>query len=308
MTTEIIEHKSSRTMLMDSNAVNSYKEIAKLMSQALVQVPDHFKGKPADCLAVVMQAAQWQMNPYVVAQKTHIINGTLGYEAQLINAVVSSSNAIVGRFHYEYKGSREDWKPKWVKEVRNGKDHWKPVFSENAAVKVGAVLAGETDITWGEWIYPCDQTVFNSPLWRSNPKQQAGYLAVKFWARFYTPDVLLGAYTPDELHDYESAKDITPTPDQQKGSKVLNKLKGKTAQKQQEPIKEPEPSADIADGELIDPDLTDEALQRIADYDGAIMSGENLKKLAVTIIGDNLVPESEKNRLLGKIQSQSAES
>jgi hypothetical protein len=63
-------------------------------------------------------------------------------------------------------------------------------------------------------------------LWRTNPKQQAGYLAVKFWARFYTPDVLLGAYTPDELHDH-GERDITPSKDIQedvkKGS-VLDKL------------------------------------------------------------------------------------
>jgi hypothetical protein len=37
-----------------------------------------------------MQAAQWGMNPFAVAQKTHVVNGTLGYEAQLVNAVVSS--------------------------------------------------------------------------------------------------------------------------------------------------------------------------------------------------------------------------
>jgi hypothetical protein len=41
-----------------------------------------------------MQAAQWGMNPFAVAQKTHVVNGTLGYEAQLVNAVVSSSNLL----------------------------------------------------------------------------------------------------------------------------------------------------------------------------------------------------------------------
>lgn len=53
-------------------------------------------------MAIVMQAMQWGMNPYAVAQKTHTVNGVLGYEAQLVNAVIASSSAIHGRFHYRY--------------------------------------------------------------------------------------------------------------------------------------------------------------------------------------------------------------
>ncbi|MDH8045814.1 recombinase RecT, partial [Klebsiella pneumoniae] len=57
-------------------------------------------------LAVTMQAAQWGMNPFAVAQKTHVVNGTLGYEAQLVNAVVSSSNLLATRLNYKWDG---DW-------------------------------------------------------------------------------------------------------------------------------------------------------------------------------------------------------
>ncbi len=39
---------------------------------------------------------------YAVAQKHTLVNGVLGYEAQLVNAVIASSSAIHGRFHYRY--------------------------------------------------------------------------------------------------------------------------------------------------------------------------------------------------------------
>jgi|TARA_R110000796_G_scaffold86131_3_gene186575 hypothetical protein len=222
--TKIIEHKNTQQMMLDSNAVEQYKDIAKLMAQSAMSVPDHLRGKPADCLAIVFQAAQWRMNPFNVAQKTFFINGSIGYEAQLINSVVSSSNVITGRFQYEFQGERLQWKPRWVKQNRNGKDSWKPEFDPAACVRVGAKLRGDDAITWGEWIYPSDQTIFNSPLWRTNPKQQAGYLAVKFWARFYTPDVIMGAYTPDELVDHSvGIKDINPEPNQ---SPLMQKLRG----------------------------------------------------------------------------------
>ena len=37
-----------------------------------------------------------------------------------------------------------------------------------------------------------------STQWATDPMQQIGYLAVRKWARRFTPDVLLGVYTPDE--------------------------------------------------------------------------------------------------------------
>nr|WP_308736935.1 recombinase RecT [Salmonella enterica] len=63
------------------------------MADSQVTVPAHLAGKPADCMAIVMQAMQWGMNPYAVAQKTHLVNGVLGYEAQLVNAVIANRHA-----------------------------------------------------------------------------------------------------------------------------------------------------------------------------------------------------------------------
>jgi hypothetical protein len=100
------------------------------------------------------------MNPYAVAQKTHLVNGVLGYEAQLVNAVISSSNAIVGRFHYEYEGdwskcasSREEIVKKPAKgggtydkkEMVRG---WDSADEQGLSVRVGAVIRGESEITW----------------------------------------------------------------------------------------------------------------------------------------------------------------
>ena len=168
--------QSTAAMIFDPAKLHAMQVMAKAMSEAAIAVPAHFRGKPGDCLAVVMQAMQWGMNPFACAQKTHVVNGALGYEAQLVNAVVSTSGAITGRFHYEYRG-------------------------EGATVecRVGAVIRGETDITWGEWLSAATVTTKNSPLWKTNPKQQLGYLQVKNWARAYTPGAILGVYSDDEL-------------------------------------------------------------------------------------------------------------
>ncbi len=97
---------SASNAIFNVQALGQLTAFANLMADSQVTVPAHLAGKPADCMAIVMQAMQWGMNPYAVAQKTHLVNGVLGYEAQLVNAVIASSSAIHGRFHYRYGG---DW-------------------------------------------------------------------------------------------------------------------------------------------------------------------------------------------------------
>ncbi|RXA57608.1 enterohemolysin [Escherichia coli] len=213
---------SASNSIFNVQALGQLQAFAGLMAQSVVTVPAHLAGKPADCMAIVMQAMQWGMNPYAVAQKTHLVNGQLGYEAQLVNAVITSSSAIHGRFHYRYGG---DWerctKTKEVTREKMGKNgkytvservrDWTDEDEEGLYVQVGAILRGESEITWGEPVFLSSVITRNSPLWVSNPKQQIAYLALKYWARLYCPAVVLGVYTPDEI-EQRTEKEINPTP------------------------------------------------------------------------------------------------
>lgn len=184
--------------IFSPEGMNQLVRFAELMAQSKATVPAHLAGKPSDCLAVTMQAAQWGMNPFAVAQKTHVVNGTLGYEAQLVNAVVSSSNLLATRLNYRWDG---DW----------SKVSGKTDKSPSLTVTVWATIKGESDprtLT----ISMAQAGVRNSPLWEQDPRQQLAYLCVKRWARLHAPDVLLGVYTPDELQETAPRveRDITP--------------------------------------------------------------------------------------------------
>lgn len=206
--------------IFSPEGMNQLVRFAELMAASKATVPAHLAGKPSDCLAVTMQAAQWGMNPFAVAQKTHVVNGTLGYEAQLVNAVVSSSNLLATRLNYRWDG---DW----------SRVSGKTDKSPNLTVTVWATLKGESEpreLT----ISMAQAGVRNSPLWEQDPRQQLAYLCVKRWARLNAPDVLLGVYTPDELQDTAQRveRDITPTPATASG---MNKLiNAKPEQKQEE--------------------------------------------------------------------------
>lgn len=207
------EHETDTSAAIFSpTGLQKLQAFAEVMSQGVATVPKHLAGKPADCLAVALQAAQWRMNPYAVAQKTHLVNGVLGYEAQLVNAVVTSSKAVRGRFHYRYGG---DWEK--ITGTKNKSDE------SGLFVEVGAILNGEPEITWGEPLYLIDITTRNSPLWKTAPKQQIAYLAVKYWARLYCPEVILGVYTPDEFESEPRAmRDVTPVTTKQSLNQLIN--------------------------------------------------------------------------------------
>ncbi|MBU4682545.1 recombinase RecT [Cedecea davisae] len=202
--------------IFSPEGMNQLVRFATLMADSRVTVPAHLAGKPADCLAVAMQAAQWGMNPFAVAQKTHVINGALGYEAQLVNAAITAMAPTKDRVHFEWFGPWENVIGKFKEKTsEKGKKYLSPDWTLNdekgCGVKVWATLKGENEPRVLELLLTQAQ-VRNSTLWGSDPKQQLAYLGVKRWARLYCPDVILGVYTPDELQEAKPRveRDITP--------------------------------------------------------------------------------------------------
>jgi hypothetical protein len=150
-------------------------EFAKVMSIAQVAIPKHLRSNPGACLAVAIQASEWQMSPFAVANKTYVVNDRLAYEAQLINAVILRRAPIEGRMKIDYSGE-------------GGKRRCKV----SANLKGGGTVEYESP--------EIDRIkVKNSPLWIGDPDQQLFYFASRSMCRRHFPDVILGIYTADEL-------------------------------------------------------------------------------------------------------------
>lgn len=54
---------SASNAIFNVQALTQLQSVAGLMAQAAVTVPEHLRGNPADCMAIIMQAMQWGMNP-----------------------------------------------------------------------------------------------------------------------------------------------------------------------------------------------------------------------------------------------------
>ncbi len=169
-------------------------QFAELMSKCSF-VPKHLRNRPADCMAVCMQALRWEMDPFSVAQKTYFVSegAAPGYEAQLISAVVHSRAPLDGRLSVTWTGEGSGLSCTVTGKFR-GDPTPKAKTCRIANIKVK-----------------------NSPLWAADPEQQLAYYTTRAWARLYCPDIIMGVYTREELADGEApavgpdeAKDVTP--------------------------------------------------------------------------------------------------
>lgn len=193
---------SSTALILDSHSMDKMLRLADVMASGKSTIPAHLRGSPGDCMAVVMQSVQWGMNPFAVAQKTHLVSGTLGYEAQLVAAVINNSKVVQDRFHFEWFGPWEKVIGKFIIKRGDKGEYrapgWTLADEEGCGIKVWATIKGEEEPRFLSLLL-AQARVRNSTLWADDPKQQLAYLAQKRWARLYTPDVILGVYTPDEF-------------------------------------------------------------------------------------------------------------
>lgn len=258
-------------LLLNTNNLEQMYRAAEMMSSARVTLPKHLAGSPGDCLAIMMQAMQWGMNPFAVAQKTHLVNGTLGYEAQLVNAVVSSSSLLASRIDYEFEG---DWK-----DVKGKTDK-----SDSLAVTVSATLRGEQQPRCLR-VSMAQAGVRNSPNWESDPRQQLAYLATKKWARLHAPDVLLGVYTPDELatvperHMGNVEEVVQPPAPSQRLAQPASRADKARAAVAQRAAPQPAPVAQA-------PAITLPEVLRLIDESGSLESLREVGPLAAQLLDD----------------------
>lgn len=179
-----------------------------LMSRAGPMLPKHCQDLPAICLAVTMRALQWGFDPFGLAMELFQAKdgGPVGYQAKVFVSALSQCTGI--RLQYRFEGEYElSDKP-----ALSGKGN---TVAPRAAKGDRRCIAYWTDEN-GEVLEVAtpkldDIGIKNSALWHNNPDQQLAYYAGRDWVRRYRPEVMLGAYSADEVAAMQAApRDVTP--------------------------------------------------------------------------------------------------
>jgi hypothetical protein len=166
-----------RSLGFVDDAVRTFEGIQKLaeVMAKMGTMPQHLAGKPADCFRVVVQAAKWHMDPFAVAECTSLVHGRMCYEGKLVAAVLQSMGAIEGRLTYDITGKGQQASIIVTGTPRGGKPQ---------------ALRGSVQ----EW-----KTDHKGSPWEKQPETMLVYRGTRQWARMYTPEAILGVYTPDEF-------------------------------------------------------------------------------------------------------------
>jgi hypothetical protein len=166
-------------------AVQTFAGVQKLADviSNMDSAPSHLKGRPADCFRIVAQAVKWRMDPFSVCECTSLVHGRLCYEGKLVAAVLSSMGAIEGRLEYDIQGKGQEASITVTGYPKHGK---------------GAVSISGTVKDWRTVTKNKDGKVIPN-AWDSQPETMLVYRGTRQWARIYTPEAILGVYTPDEL-------------------------------------------------------------------------------------------------------------
>lgn len=195
---------SLTSLMLTGNGMEKAFRLAEMMATGMVSVPQHLKGNPADCLAVVIQALQWDMNPYAVAQESHVTkSGQLGFGGKLIASVVITRGPVVGMPTYEHHGDWSKVRGKFEKRKgNNGGEYLSPTYTaedeKGLFVRVSLLMKGEEKPrTLDVYMDQCQPRF--STQWANDPEQQICYAAIRKWARRNTPNVILGVYAEDEV-------------------------------------------------------------------------------------------------------------
>lgn len=218
-------------------------EFSKLMAVSGQAVPKHLREEPGACLAVSVQALNWRMDPFAVANKSYAVNDRIAYEAQLIQAVIEQRAPIRGRIKGRFEG--EGAQRRCILTVVSDEDG---ETIEYASPEIGKIKTK------------------NSPLWAADPDQQLWYYSARAMCRRHFPDVLLGVYEKEEMQYGEEIRDVTPPEAQSASERLKSRARPETTPEPEAPV-----SDDPAASEGAEPEEVEEA--EVVDENGEDLSG-----------------------------------
>jgi hypothetical protein len=191
------------------------QEFAKTMATCKASIPAWLRGSIGDCLAITNRATRWGLDPFFVAEQSYMMTNTktgevtVGYQSQLIHAIVESLAPLKGRLRHKIIGEGDDRCCKvWGTFEKETEPH--EFTSEPLGKRIKDIGRSANGNFRG------------SPLWLQKPNVQLFYDASRDWARLHCPDVLGGVYSRDELPDHEMV-DVTPPPS--KIAELVQRLK-----------------------------------------------------------------------------------
>lgn len=190
----LVAHQPAQLGLGDFNSFAHMERIAKTFSESQL-VPEAFRRNLPNCLVALDMALRMRANPLMVMQNLSIIHGKPSFSAQfMIASINASGNFSPLRFHWVGTQGQDDW----------------GCYAQ-ATAKIDNALCKGTTITWAiakkeGWVSR------NGSKWGSMPELMFQYRAATWWCRMFSPELLMGFPTEDEVIDVNGIPTVVEAP------------------------------------------------------------------------------------------------
>jgi hypothetical protein len=198
------------------------QRVAKVFSESAL-VPQHFRGKLADCILAYQIARRLGEEPLTVMQNIFIVGGRPGWYTSYLIARAKRCGVFRGPISWTRKGDGDALE----------------VTARATLVETGEVVEASVDMRMAK----AEQWTKNSK-YQSMPEHMLRWRSAAMLIRLYAPEIMLGIPTVEEIEVPQASpgpRDVTP-----RSSSLADKLDALAAPR------EPEPAHDPETGEIID--------------------------------------------------------
>lgn len=185
----VVQDTGEFANLLDTAKFEHLYRVAGIFSESTM-IPDHYRKQIGNCFIAVQMAVRMGIDPFMFMQRSYVVHGKPGIEAQLAIALINTSGLFENALDYEIHCDDPDGDP----------------FDPSYRVRAWATRKATGKVVLGPWVdWPLVEgegwQKKEGSKWKTMPGIMFQYRAATFFGRLHCPERLAGMSTADELED-----------------------------------------------------------------------------------------------------------
>lgn len=198
-----LESEINHPSFADTNSFEHSQRVAKMLSSSNL-IPKEYQGNIQNTMIALEMANRIGASPLMVMQNLYIVHGKPSWSSSFIIAAINNCKRF-SPLRFKMKGEAETLSCQaWANDVHTNEKLVGPTISMEMAKKEG-------------WLSR------TGSKWQTMPELMIMYRAAAFFGRLYSPDILMGMHTVDEVRDSESTPAVNVVSVKEKKIMLKNK-------------------------------------------------------------------------------------
>lgn len=176
-----IDAEVNQPSFADSSSFEHAQRVAKMLSSSNL-IPKEYQGNIQNTMIALEMANRIGASPLMVMQNLYIVHGKPSWSSSFIIAAINNC-ARFSPLRFDMKGEGDTLTCQaWARDLNTNEKLKGPTISMEMAKKEG-------------WVSRAGSK------WQTMPELMIMYRSAAFFGRLYSPDILMGMHTAEEVND-----------------------------------------------------------------------------------------------------------